>query len=270
MIRLFILLITIVYSLYPRIIFMLPLNEVNDDARLTGRKAKIAQAVHKILLQHNSYYRKLSNQGRTKFMGRILYLMPKKRFLGYHDLKVTFEMRVVVLSALVQLTYGYRRFSLSGVKRIILYPQQFYSNYFKSDLKGLTGNDFVTLSWDDTLKGFQDEDDNLNLAIHEFSHALVLNYHKNRNDDWALANLHAEKDKEILRHFNIHRNSEHPSPYLREYALANKHEFLAVAIEHFFETPMEFQSRLPLLYRDLMELLRQDPLNVTNDYLYEK
>ncbi|WP_374707785.1 zinc-dependent peptidase [Flavobacterium sp. J372] len=38
------------------------------------------------------------------------------------------------------------------------------------------------------------------------------------------------------------------SGYLRDYAYTNQFEFLAVVLEHFFETPTEFKQRFPELY----------------------
>ncbi len=244
----------------------MPFKEVPDNL-LHKRKFKhLVKDVHRICLEHNTYYRKLSKKGRQKFISRLLHLIQKKEFVGYHDLEIDFEMKVVVLSAHVQLTYGFNRFSLPMFKRYILYPEQFYSRYFDSNLKGLTGRGFVTLSWKDTLHGFQEEDDNLNLAIHEISHAVVINFQKHGKDDFLISNMFAQKQDEILAHFIRLGELRHQHTYLRDYAFTNENEFIAVCIEHFFETPMEFQSRLPNLYSNLVNLLRQNPLNVTNDY----
>ena len=47
--------------------------------------------------------------------------------------------------------------------------------------------------------------------------------------------------------------------FLRKYALTNKEEFFAVAVENFFERPAAFKTALPELYSILAKLLKQDP-----------
>jgi Mlc titration factor MtfA (ptsG expression regulator) len=265
-IRLVFLFLFIAYQLYPLVSYVMPSKEVKDDYLHKKKFSHLISDVHRILTEHNTYYRKLSKQGQQKFMSRVLHLLQSKKFVGYHDLQVTFEMRVLVLSAHVQLTYGFRRFSMSMFKRYILYPEQFYSKYFESDLKGLTGQGFITLSWKDTLQGFQKEDDNLNLALHEMTHAMVINFHQHAQDDLSISRMFAEKDEHFEEKFIELNKSRHTEQYLRDYAFTNKNEFIAVCIEHFFETPREFHTRMPNLYRTICVLLKQNPLNVTNDY----
>ena len=42
----------------------------------------------------------------------------------------------------------------------------------------------------------------------------------------------------------------------------NKYEFIAVLIEHFFETPEEFKAKFPYIYENLMVMLNQNPLQL--------
>jgi hypothetical protein len=48
---------------------------------------------------------------------------------------------------------------------------------------------------------------------------------------------------------------------LGDYAATNYHEFWAVAVEIFFESPVEFRQELPGLYEAMATVLNQDPLN---------
>jgi hypothetical protein len=45
------------------------------------------------------------------------------------------------------------------------------------------------------------------------------------------------------------------SSYFRDYAFTNQFEFLAVIIENFIETPLEFKSHFPDLYAQVKQLL---------------
>ena len=47
---------------------------------------------------------------------------------------------------------------------------------------------------------------------------------------------------------------------LDRYAATNYNEFWAVSVETFFEKPFQMKQEMPVLYRGLCQLLRQDPL----------
>lgn len=47
------------------------------------------------------------------------------------------------------------------------------------------------------------------------------------------------------------------SKYFRIYAFTNKFEFLAVILEHYFETSLEFKERFPHLYKNVSLMLNQ-------------
>ncbi len=45
------------------------------------------------------------------------------------------------------------------------------------------------------------------------------------------------------------------SGYLRAYAFENQYEFLAVLVEHYFETPDEFKEKLPEIFNQVKRIL---------------
>ena len=234
---------------------------------LSRKKGAIVLYIRDTLEEHNSYFKRLSTEGKKKFVKRIMFLMVRKVVVGYQDLKVSREMAILALSAQVQITFGLKKFSMPRFKKIILYPQEFYSRYFERNLKGLTsGRGFVTLSWKDTLEGYANDRDNLNLALHEFAHALYIDLIDDSSKDNAIRVLFNQEGDRLLNYFEHLKNSN--STYLRKYAYTNEHEFFAVCIEHFFESPLEFQKKLGELYRYFCKLLNQDPLNIHRDYAY--
>ena len=52
--------------------------------------------------------------------------------------------------------------------------------------------------------------------------------------------------------------------FFRRYALTNKEEFFAVAVENFFERPLKFNAALPELYSILVKLMKQDPAHLAS------
>jgi Mlc titration factor MtfA (ptsG expression regulator) len=96
--------------------------------------------------------------------------------------------------------------------------------------------------------------DGLNLAIHEFAHAVMMelfvgneregffdNYVQFK--DCALKNLDYCKEKALFR----------------PYAYSNDQEFFAVVSEVFFEEPLTLKGNVPELYEALCKLYNQQP-----------
>lgn len=52
--------------------------------------------------------------------------------------------------------------------------------------------------------------------------------------------------------------------YLRTYAFKNQYEFLSVLVEHFFETPHEFNQKLPEVYEMVKRMLNLDTLKMAS------
>lgn len=177
----------------------------------------------------------------------------------------TLEKRIIVLSALVQLTFGLNKFDVSSFDFVVLYPRSFYSKYLNARVKGLTNRKgTVALSWLDTVKGIHDPQDNPNLALHEWSHALLIDY-VDDHTNWLYTqfNSHIERSESYFE-TAIEQREDHE--YLRSYAFTNEHEFFAVCVEHFFETPATFAEALPELYDIMCSLLNQNPIHSQNDF----
>jgi Mlc titration factor MtfA (ptsG expression regulator) len=221
--------------------------------------------VHRLMIGFNPYYSQLSSQGKRIFISRVIHLMVFKRFDGKEGLQVTLEKKILVIGALVQLTFGLKRYAMHSFNYIILYPANFFSKLINQQVKGLTSKRGVLLlSWFDVVKGFHIKDDNLNLALHEWAHAFVIDHY----DDiahWVYTKLNASLANLDTLYADMQDYRESQS-YLRDYAFTNTHEFFAVCVEHFFETPIKFNQKYPELFKDLCVVLNQNPLNNKGDY----
>lgn len=218
-----------------------------------------------ILSSHLPYYRRLSVSGKAKFVHRLIQVIQEKEFIGRNKLKVTEEMKVVICGAIVQLTFGMKNFKLSHFERIVLYPEKFYHTLLERHLKGGTSpSGVVMLSWPDVVHGFSDENDNYNLALHELAHALELDVTEGEDFDHHFSSYLDEWlsiGERVMHRMRIRNDVK-----LREYAKTNMHEFFAVSIENFFETPREMKKNLPNNFNHLCVLLNQDPSNPEDDY----
>lgn len=221
----------------------------------------------RILSKHIPYYRKLSLDGRALFITRMFSFMQSKKFIGINGLAVTREMLILVSAAAAQLTFGLKRFKISGFHTIYLSPDEFYTPGDPNPYKGLVErNGEIYLSWADFLKGYQVSDDKYNLGLHEMAHALKTDLLRSNDFDqrfsgylknWLLIGI-----PEFLK-MNITQES-----FLRAYGGRNMEEFFAVCIEHFFEAPAQFKKILPDIYNHLCFLLHQNPLNDREDYKF--
>ncbi len=219
----------------------------------------LAPHLEEILLSHFEFYRRLSTSDQRRFQSRMAVALKRLKINSRDKLIITDEMRVLVAASLVKLTFGYRRFLIAGFTNIILYPTAYYSHATKSTNKGETHfSGMVVLSWEDTLSGIQITNDNLHLAIHEFSHALWLALVRDKGVDLRLK-LHQDEWKQLISEpSNVLRWKE--KGFLRPYAFTNAMELFACAVETFFESPKELHETHPELYRAMRLVLNQDLL----------
>jgi MtfA peptidase len=216
-------------------------------------------------LNEISYFTALSPDGRIRFIQRVRFLASNIKFIGRNKLDVTDEMRVKISAALVQISFGYKHYKLFDFNKVNIYPEAFYSGSIKRNVKGLTGRWSVSISWRDFKHGYEVPNDNYNLGLHEMAHAL----HISSSPKNERVSVFKDHFKHWLEHSAVdfeNLQKDRNSSFLRSYGATNSHEFFAVCIEHFFESPSEFKIALPKLYRRTVVLLNQDPLEDRNDY----
>ena len=222
-----------------------------------------------ILNKRISFYKKLSPDGRAKFVNRIQQIIRKKRFVPKENIEITQEMKIVVCAAVIQLTYGLKEFKLDNIKGFQLYPSIFYNKKMQVYFKGSTPPEgLISLSWKDLEHGFLVENDKYNVGLHEVAHALKLSLRHAYNFDKQFASY--LKNWEGFGHVEFRKMKRGNDSFLRKYGGVNEHEFFAVCIEHFFEAPKQFKEALPKIYYHLCVLLNINPLNEHQDYRFTK
>ncbi len=256
-------------QLFPYVRRFLPQRDEDWLFQPTSKHQNLLKLCQNILERQNPYYRQLSKKGKRRFIKRLMYLILNKTLVGYHNFELKLQEAILILSAQVQLTFGMQKFSLPHFKKIAVYPDIFYSNYLKADVKGLTsGLGYINISWKHSKEGYEDYTDNRNLLLHEFAHALLVQLARKSNNDYKIERAFAKYGQKALTIFEQLKAREKGHPYLRAYGMKNKHEFFAVCVEHFFESPLQFQHELPQLYAHYSKLLGQDPSSITTDYSY--
>ena len=210
----------------------------------------------KDFLQDVSFYRKLTPKYQRYFEHRLVQFMRNYDFIERDGFRLTPEAKVLIASSYVKLTFGMRKFTSSTFNKIIVYPSSYYSaitqQYHKGEFN--PGLKLVVFSWEDFLLGEIITNDNINLGIHEFTHALT--FHGKKSKDKS-AKIFYRVFLEIIKFMKNPVNSSAiiESNYFRDYANTNALEFLSVIMEHFFETPVELKQKFPELYFKIERML---------------
>lgn len=218
---------------------------------------KLNKVQKQILIDNFPFYNNLTGKQKSYFEHRVACFIKDKDFIGRDGFVITDEVMVLISATAVMLTFGFRDFYIALISKIVVYPDKFYSNTNKAFHKGEFNPKLKTLvlSWKDFKEGFDIDNDNLNLGIHEFTHAIHLNSIKERDISSTIFSDSFRELSKLLAEEEDLRNRLITSKYFRKYAFTNQFEFLAVAIENFIETPEDFKSEFPEIYGKVRQML---------------
>tara|TARA_R110000868_G_scaffold21640_12_gene89882 strand:- start:28162 stop:28938 length:777 start_codon:yes stop_codon:yes gene_type:complete len=213
----------------------------------------------KIILNNFPVYKKLSSRQKQKFEYRILRFRKEKQFI-FHGLIPRQEDMALLLSATgTMLTLGLKSYRIPAIERIIIYPNQYFSKLNKQNHIGEYNPALKTLVFSaaHVKQGFEIPNDNKNLGIHEFAHALSFNSILESTREARLFRMQIVKVNDLFEapEFILKMNK---ISYFRAYGRANMHEFFAVATENYVETPKQFYNEFPELYKIIGKMLNFD------------
>lgn len=211
------------------------------------------------LRERYDHYNRLPDSLRTLFEADLRLFLSEKRITGV-DVEVTDELRLLVAASAVTLSVGWRSYEWDQLAEVLLYPQDFDRDYSFEE-EELAGEAHpwgtVILSVPALLESFEDPDDAYHVGIHEFAHLLDV---QGTHFDGIPVGLDPKRHAEWLD--LVERETERlrrGKSVLDPYGAENPVEFLAVATEAFFETPLALRQRHAELYAILREYFDQDP-----------
>ena len=145
-----------------------------------ARKLNVSQ--RQILISDFPFYNTLSSKRKIYFEHRINVFLDKYEFIG-KDMIVTEQMRVLIAGTYIMLTFGMRNYLITLFNTILIYPTSYFSTVNQLYHKGEFNPRMKTIafSWEDFLLGHSTTNDNINLGLHEFTHAL--HFHCLRSND---------------------------------------------------------------------------------------
>lgn len=230
-----------------------------EAARRVVLAAPFPEAWRRELAERYDHYQRLPPALRRRFEDDVRIFMAEKRVTGV-GVEATRQLELLVAASAVTISLGWPDYEWDRLAEVLLYPQDFDRDY-SFEARDLAGEAHawgtVILSVPALIESFEDPDDAYHLGIHEFAH--LLDVHQAHFDGtpagmpaglgatWAGV---AENEMERLRR---------GKSVLDPYGADDPAEFLAVAVEAFFETPLAVRRRHRELYEALSEYFAQDP-----------
>lgn len=245
------------------VIFFLSISgKVQMGFYVPGFPTPLRRSRKRILREKFAYYNNLTPENQQRFERKVQEFIYRKEFIPRQIPTVTEEMKTLIAACAIQLTFGLPKIFFAHFKRIIVYPTNYYSTINKQYHKGEVNPRLraIVLSWQHFIDGYFNPQDGLNLGLHEMTHALHLE-NRIRNEEFDFFDKEALLNWKVLADIEIEIIKSEPNHFFRQYASTNREEFLAVAVENFFEKSAEFKAELPELYETLAVLLNQDPLH---------
>lgn len=265
----FIVIIVVVLGIWVLFLFCNFVKEVYDSlnsyffdripvSRFALRLRKLSLADSAILQQTFPFYNRLTQKQQLFFNHRVIIFLEHYRIHG-RDITVTKEMALTISGTYVMLTFGFREFLSKSFQNIIVYPSAYPSSvsddFHKGEFNPATKS--VVFSWEDFILGHEIENDNLNLGIHEFTHVLHFDSKRFQNANARLFKKHFNQILALLTQEDYRQKVEDAALF-RAYSKTNEFEFLAVLVEHFFESPVNLKTQLPDLYFAVERLLNYE------------
>ena len=213
-----------------------------------------------VLVTSCAHYRRLPPEFRRRFEEQVRSFVADRRITGV-KVEVTDELRVLAAASAVTISVGWPDYDWSEAREVLLYPESFGRDFAHSpeaDHAGVADPWGIVILSVPALRGsFERPDDGYHVGIHEFAH--LLDVEATRFDgipswlsDRGIREWEQLRDEEMKR-------LQSGDSVLDEYGAFDRVEFLAVAMESFFERPVALREKHRELYEMLRSYLRQDP-----------
>lgn len=216
--------------------------------------------LHEFYSEYFYYYRTLDVFWQKKFRERCMHFMDVKVISGRDGFTVNNKVKAIVAASAVQLTLGLETWDYDYFYEIIIHPKAYTNEATKQQFKGETNlQGYIRLSWLSFINGYKNNNDNVNLGIHEFSHALRFNGIRGNEEDYHLKYFFLQwLSTAYEAHYQLKKGKE---SIFRSYGGTNINEFISVCFEHYFESPEDIKVHYPHLFYNTAILLNQFTVN---------
>jgi Mlc titration factor MtfA (ptsG expression regulator) len=224
------------------------------------RQAPFPDEWRRILEERYDHSHRLPPGRRARFEQQVALFLAEKRITGI-EVEATLDLRLLVAASAATLTAGWDGDDhWDHLAEVLLYKKDFGRDYSfdEDDLSGQAHPwGTIILSVPTLEESFDDPDDGFHVGLHEFAHLLDV---EQTHFDGVPRGLDAGRAREWLdvvgREMDrLRRGKSIFDPYAAE----SPAEFLAVAVETFFEQPLDLRHRHREVYAILREYFAQDP-----------
>jgi Mlc titration factor MtfA (ptsG expression regulator) len=223
------------------------------------RLAPFPDEWRRILEERYDHYHRLPPDLRRRFEEHVALFLAEKRITGV-EVEASLERRLLVAASAATLTAGWEGDHWDHLSEVLLYKKDFGRDY-SFDENELSGQAHpwgtIILSVPTLEESFDDPDDGFHVGLHEFAHLLDV---EQTRFDGVPRGLDAARSREWLEVVDqemdrLRRGKSVLDPYAGE----SPAEFLAVAVETFFERPLDLRQRHREVYAILRDYFGQDP-----------
>jgi len=240
--------------------FFLRRNRRHKQARRREIVSKpFPESWESFLRKHYSLYARLPAEIRHRFETDVAFFIAEQRITGIGT-EASEELKLLVAASAVTLSVGWPDYEWDQLAEVLLYPDNFDRDYQfgRGELAGMAHPwGTLILSAPSLLKSFEIPDDGYHVGLHEFAHLLD---REGVHFDGTPPGLDSERTEQwtVLqqKEMNLLRDGR---SVLDPYGAENCSEFLAVAVEGFFERSADLERHHPELYQLLSWYFALDP-----------
>ncbi len=217
---------------------------------------KLSSHQTSVLKNEFDFYNLLTKKEKRQFQHRVAVFLKDKKFVGRGGLEITDRIKTLIAAVGCMLSFGRKNYDYHLINYIIVYPDEFFSKLNDSYHKGEFNprERALVLSWKHFEEGYQISNDNLNLGIHEFMHAMQLESKNSADIDSTRFSKQFQNILQSLTQQEV-KDKLDATRFFRDYAFTNQYEFMAVLAEYFFESPKDFESHFPDIYDSTKKML---------------
>jgi Mlc titration factor MtfA (ptsG expression regulator) len=227
--------------------------------RRAAEAAPFPERWRTFLEERYDHYDRLPDGPRRAFESKVMVFLAETRITGV-GVEVTDELRLLVAASASTLSLAWEGHAWEHLAEVLLYARDFDRDY-SYEGRELAGEAHpwgtVIISVPTLLDSFDDPDDGYHVGLHEFAHladmwgtrfdGIPSGFDEERSRRWLAL---AGRERERMR---AGRSVIDP------YGAENDVEFLAVAVEAFFERPLALRRGHGEVYGMLKDYFGQDP-----------
>ncbi len=193
--------------------------------------------IRNLLVQFHPFYQRISPEEKEVFRSRVALFMIANDFKGQGTDSVPEDIKGVIASNAVHLTFGRPEFLFPKFETIVVYAHPFPSPKYpqKEHVSELYEEDGVLLfAVDQLMLGFSNPRQHYNIGLHEYAHAFVLSHPEFK---WPELTESVWSKLEYLSGFS--------KDYIYRWINRPDVELLPAAIVHYMTFPESFGAVLP-------------------------